>query len=85
MASSNLVTYITRNHPSAQSTRISLTPGPTSGKGRQSSGGSPRCSFRSWYPASALAISGNARRSSREDPHQPIDFSLNPERIKFCT
>ena len=38
MASSNLATYITRNQPSAESMRISLTPCPTSGNGRQSPG-----------------------------------------------
>ena len=38
MASSNLATYITRNQPSAESMRISLTPCPTSGNGRQSLG-----------------------------------------------
>src|SRR5207237_376337 len=38
--------YITRNQPSGESIRISLTPHPTSGNGRQSSGSSPRWSLR---------------------------------------
>ena len=38
MASSNLATYMTRNQPSDALIRISLTPGPASENGRQSSG-----------------------------------------------
>lgn len=75
-ASSNLATYITLNHPSAQLMRISLTPGPNSGNGRQSSAGSPLCTLRSSWPASFRAVSGNSRKSSSDDPRQSIGLSI---------
>ena len=79
MASSNLATYITRNAPSVCLMRISFVPAPTSSKGIQSSGSSPRCTLRSWYPAGRRASSGkisSSHKSLNEDPIQSIGLFL---------